>query len=186
MLEELVQLFLAEGFAAFGVDDLARRLKCSKSTLYALAPSREQLVAVVVREFFRRSTDRVELELASQHDPLDRIGTYLRAIAGALAPASNAFFADLERFAPAREIYRQNTAIAAGRVRELVATAEGAGHAQHASFIGAVAATVMESIQLGEVAALASINDARAYQMLADLVVSGVTSHIGQTESEQR
>src|SRR5213076_1897274 len=43
LLADLEALFLAEGFAAFTLDDLAGRLRCSKSTLYALAPSKEQL-----------------------------------------------------------------------------------------------------------------------------------------------
>lgn len=45
-----------------------------------------------------------------------RIGTYLEAISAELAPASSAFFADLDMFTPAREIYAHNTAIAARRV----------------------------------------------------------------------
>ena len=44
LLDELVTLFLAEGFGALTLDELARRLRCSKSTLYGLAASKEQLV----------------------------------------------------------------------------------------------------------------------------------------------
>ena len=53
LLADLEALFLAEGFAAFTLDDLAGRLRCSKSTLYALAPSKEQLAVKVVTHFFR-------------------------------------------------------------------------------------------------------------------------------------
>ncbi|MFD6073446.1 TetR/AcrR family transcriptional regulator, partial [Amycolatopsis lurida] len=41
LLSELEAVFLAEGFSQFTLDDLAARLHCSKSTLYALAPSKE-------------------------------------------------------------------------------------------------------------------------------------------------
>src|SRR5690606_22990951 len=60
VLEGLVELFLAEGFMAFSLDDLAARLQCSKPTLYGVAPSKEQLITAVVRSFFRGATTRVD------------------------------------------------------------------------------------------------------------------------------
>ncbi len=170
----LIEIFLAEGFANFSVEDLAVRLQCSKSTLYAVAPSKEQLITAVVRAFFRRATERVEARLGAEDDPIDRIGVYLDAIAAELAPASAAFYAHLDAFAPAREIYSQNTAIAAARVQDLVRDAEQPGRPVDAGFIGAVAAQVMESIQQGQMQALTSLDDAAAYRALRVLIVAGV------------
>jgi AcrR family transcriptional regulator len=59
ILEGLIELFLAEGFSRFNLDDLATHLQCSKSTLYVVAPSKEQLITAVVRAFFRRATDQL-------------------------------------------------------------------------------------------------------------------------------
>ncbi|HXP56176.1 MAG TPA: TetR/AcrR family transcriptional regulator [Streptosporangiaceae bacterium] len=174
LLDGLVEIFLAEGFAGFSVEDLAVRLQCSKSTLYAVAPSKEQLITAVVRAFFRRSTERIEARLAGESDPVGRISVYLEAIAAELAPASAAFYGDLERFAPAGEIYAQNTRVAARRVQELVRDAERPDRPVDAVFIGAVAATVIESIQQGRLRALTSLDDAAAYRALADLIVAGV------------
>jgi len=173
LLDGLVDLFLAQGFADLSLDDLAAHLQCSKSTLYGVAPSKEQLVTTVVREFFRRSTAQVDDRLATQTDPLLRIRTYLDAIAEALAPASPAFYADVDAFAPARETYRRNTAIAARRVQDLVAAAAGPDGAIDARFVGTVAATVMSSIQSGAMAESTSLDDAAAYRLLADLVTAG-------------
>src|SRR5689334_1877464 len=89
ILDGLVDLFLAEGFLAFNMDDLAVRLQCSKSTLYSVAASKEQLIAAVVRSFFREASERVEQLSAEASDPVERIATYLEAIAQELAPASN-------------------------------------------------------------------------------------------------
>lgn len=174
LLDGLVEIFLAEGFAGFSVEDLAVRLQCSKSTLYAVAPSKEQLITAVVRAFFRRATERVEARLAAEHGPVRRIGVYLEAIAAELAPASAAFYADLDSFEPAREIYSRNTALAARRVQDLVRDAEQPGRPVDAVFIGAVAAKAMESIQQGQLRALTSLDDASAYRALADLIVAGV------------
>ena len=179
ILDGLVELFLDAGFLEFSVEDLAERLQCSKSTLYAVAPSKEQLITAVVRAFFRGATERVEARLALETDPVGRIRTYLEAISAELAPASTAFFADLDLFAPAREIYVHNTAIAARRVQELVQAARLAGRvldaAFNAAFIGAVAGATMESIQRGEMAAMTGLGSAAAYRLLADLIIAGVT-----------
>lgn len=177
ILDGLRQIFLAEGFLQFSLDDLASKLQCSKSTLYSVAPSKEQLVAAVVRDFFRRATDRVDKVVADTKDPIDRIGVYLQVIAIELAPASIQFFADLEAFAPAREIYARNTAIAVRRVQELVHAAVGPSRAVDAAFVAAVTGLVMEAIQRGEIASSTGFNDATAYRLLADLVVASVTQH---------
>jgi AcrR family transcriptional regulator len=174
LLVGLVNLFLAEGFLAFSVEDLALRLQCSKTTLYGVAPSKEQLITAVVRAFFRGATERIEARLEREPDPVRRIRSYLEAIAEELAPASAAFFADLDAFAPAREVYAQNTAIAARRVQDLVKAAERPGRTLDAAFVGAVAGTVMEAIQRGEMKAVTSHSDAAAYRLLADLIVAGV------------
>lgn len=178
--EELLELFLAEGFSGLGIGELAARLRCSRSSLYAIAPSKEQLIAVTVRDFFRRSADRVEARLATEQEPVARIDAYLTAIAGELAPASSQFFADLDGFAPAREIYSQNTRIAAARVEELVRDAAGRGSPVDADFIGAVAAQTMESIHRGQIRALSGHDDAAAYRALARLVVAGVSAATAQ------
>jgi AcrR family transcriptional regulator len=175
LLRGLIEIFLAEGFSGFSVEDFSVRLQCSKSTLYAVAPSKEQLISAVIRAFFRRSAERVEARLAGETDPVRRIGAYLDAIAAELAPATPAFYADVERFAPAREVYSQNVAIAARRVQELVRDAECPGRPVDSAFVGAVAAQVMESIQQGQMQALTALDDAAAYRALADLIVAGVT-----------
>ncbi len=172
--EALVELFLAEGFTQFGVEDLSSRLRCSKSTLYAIASSKEQLFTAVVLEFFRRAADRVEERVAAEADPRERLPVYLAGIAAELAPASRAFLDDLTGFAPARELYARNTAFAARRVAQLVEDLGGAGDPSTRAFAGATAALVMEAIQQGRVRTLTGLDDADAYRALADLLVAGV------------
>src|ERR671933_2309015 len=91
LLDQLEQLFLAEGFARFTLDDLAVRLRCSKSTLYALAESKEQLAHRVIKHFFRKATTAVEAQTVTERDPALRVTAYLTAVARALAPAGPAF-----------------------------------------------------------------------------------------------
>lgn len=62
-------LVLAEGFARLTVDDLAARLQCSKSTLYAVSSSKGYLVTKALRHFFRDATSRIEAQVAEMADP---------------------------------------------------------------------------------------------------------------------
>jgi AcrR family transcriptional regulator len=179
LLQSLVGIFLAEGFADVSTSGMAARLRCSKSTLYAIAPSKEQIVAAVVREFFRLATLRVETALEQDLLPRDQLAAYLEAIAGQLAPASAAFFADVDAFAPAREIYATNTRIAARRVQLLVRAANAdAVEGPNAAFVGAVAGLVMEGINRGEIEATTGLDDSSAYRSLAGLIVAGLSTAV--------
>ncbi|MDR7112262.1 AcrR family transcriptional regulator [Microbacterium trichothecenolyticum] len=170
LLERLVDVILREGFADASVEDLARGVQCSKTTLYAIAPSKEQIVVAGVRHFFRRAADRVEIRLLrTSEDPLEQIRGYLVAISEQLAPASAAFFADLDAWPATREIYRTNTRAAADKVQSLVH--EAAPGDQNAAFVGAVAAQVMEAIHRGEIETTAGLDDSAAYRALAELIV---------------
>lgn len=167
-----IDIVLTDGFLELQMSDLAARLNCSKSTLYAIAPSKEQLLVSIVRTFFRRATERVEAAVDPADPAVERIGAYLNAVAVELAPASQAFFADLERFAPAGDIYRQNTEIAATRVQELVLEA---APGIDPTFLGAVARLVMESIHRGDVSRATGLDDSAAYRALAELILAGAS-----------
>ncbi|HYF28302.1 MAG TPA: TetR/AcrR family transcriptional regulator [Baekduia sp.] len=176
VLDELVELFLAEGFRHLTVEDLARRMRCSKSTLYALGQSKERIVVRVVKHFFRAATAAVESRTAEAGGPAERIVAYLRAVADALRPASPRFIADLAAHAAAAEVYERNTALAARRVGELIdrGVADGAFRPVHAAFVADVAASTMRRIQTGAVLAATGLHDADAYDELAALVLDGV------------
>ena len=68
LLDRLVDLMAAEGFARFTLDDLALRMRCSKTTLYALADSKQGLVVEVVKQYFRTAADRVEEGVAARDE----------------------------------------------------------------------------------------------------------------------
>lgn len=176
LLDHLVDLFLAEGFRGFGIGELAARLRCSRTTLYAVAPSKEQIVLLAVRAYFRRAAARIETRVRAEPDPGARLHVYLTAVADELAPASAAFHRDLSAYPPAAEVYEDNTALAARRVQELVTAGVEAGamRSVDAVFVGAVVARVMTGIQTGTIGAATGLDDAASYARLADLVMRGL------------
>jgi AcrR family transcriptional regulator len=177
LLDQLEALFLAEGFARFTLDDLAARLHCSKTTLYALAGSKEQLALRVVRHFFRKATEAVEARTGEEADPGLRVVAYLDAVARALAPAGAAFHRDLDAFGPGREVYERNTALAADRVRRLIAdgVAEGRFREVHPALVADTVTTLMLRIGRGETARATGLDDATAYRELAALLLHGIS-----------
>ena len=177
LLDQLEALFLAEGFAGFTLEDLALRLHCSKSTLYALAASKEQLALRVIRHFFRKATAAVEAQTSTERDPALRVTAYLNAVARALAPAGAAFHRDLDSFAPGRAVYESNTAAAADRVRQLIGegVADGRFREVHPALIADTVTTLMLRIGRGETGRATGLDDASAYRELAALLLHGIS-----------
>lgn len=178
LLDELVDLFLAEGFLHLTLGDMAARLHCSKTTLYAFGDSKEQLVAAAVHHFSRTTAESVERRARLRADPTEQLISYLEGLAEALRPASAQFIADIAAHRPARDAYRRNTEAAVKRVCQLIdaGVEAGAFRPVSAAFVADVLAATMERIQTGQVLARTGMHDAEAYRELAALVLGGIRS----------
>ncbi|MGI9605365.1 MAG: TetR/AcrR family transcriptional regulator [Acidimicrobiales bacterium] len=77
LLDQLEALFRDRGFASFTIADLARTVGCSRRTLYELAPSKDQLVLVVLDRFLHRM-GRTALGAVQPDSPLiDQLRQYI-------------------------------------------------------------------------------------------------------------
>ena len=84
LFDEIEALFLADGFLRFTTDDIARRLRCSKTTLYRLAPTRDCLYERVVERFLRRvREDGVETARAASDWSAALVGLLRAGVDGA-------------------------------------------------------------------------------------------------------
>jgi AcrR family transcriptional regulator len=176
LLDRLERLFLAEGFAHLTLDELASRLRCSKSTLYALAPSKEQLAVRVVGHYFKRATARIEENIAGIRDVRQRVGAYLQSAAEALRPASPDFMADVASFPPARATYEANARAAAERIRSFIreGVREGVFRTVHAALVAEMVGLAIEGIQDGRIAERTGVSDSEAFNALAELLLRGL------------
>lgn len=95
VLDHLGVLFEA-GFADVTMATLAQRLNCSLRTLYALAPSRDELVLMVVDRHLRRIGRMAFDTIADEASPLETLRAYLHAVTVALMFTSDEFARDLE------------------------------------------------------------------------------------------
>ncbi|WP_040920149.1 TetR/AcrR family transcriptional regulator [Saccharomonospora glauca] len=176
LLAELEELFLAEGFLSFTLDDLAAKLRCSKTTLYALAASKEQLAVKVVAHFFRGATERIEARVAGITDAAVAVRTYLAGASEELDRASAAFLADVAAFEPTRAVYAFNSEAAARRIRQFIADGveQGVFRDAHADAIAEMTGILVEAIQSGVVGSRAHTTDAEAFEALAELLLNGL------------
>ncbi len=102
-LDALEHIFLTHGFRTLTMDDLASRLRCSKRTLYELAPNRRILFLTIVRRWTARIREKGDAAAASENEADARLAVYLMPAVTESGAVSDAFLADLLDFAEARE-----------------------------------------------------------------------------------
>lgn len=95
LLQRIEAVFLREGFRRVTVGELAARMRCSRRTLYELAPSKEALFMAVLD----RVLTRIDVTGRDAADAADGLGAKITALIepglSLLADATSAFFADI-------------------------------------------------------------------------------------------
>lgn len=94
ILHDLAALF-DEGFSDLTMAEIARRQNCSLRTLYALAPSREHLVLLVVDQRLWRAGRAARDAVGPDPAALDAVRAYLHAATVAVSTTTQRFASDL-------------------------------------------------------------------------------------------
>lgn len=176
LFDELLRAFLAEGFADFTIDSAAVTLRCSKTTIYSLGRTREELIRRVIIEFFRDVAERSSAELHTENPATVRLRRYLGAMAEALRPASPQFMREVATHPLAEGIYRENIEAVSRRLQQLLAEGIASGELRQvpAQFVASVATLTMGHIQ--QQAGLGEVDGGEAYRQLGVLLVDGITA----------
>jgi AcrR family transcriptional regulator len=176
LLDQLEQVVLAEGFVGLTVEDFAARLHCSKSTLYRVAPSKEQLVATIARHFFSSAAVRIERVVAEAPAPPQKLEAYLLNVGSEMARGTATFHEQMASHSATAALYRRNSQIAAERVRQLIHEGVESGHfdVADAEFAGQVVAAAITAIHLDDHAVPLNGGVAQAHANLSELVLYGV------------
>jgi AcrR family transcriptional regulator len=103
LLDHMEHLF-ANGFAGLTMAGLAARLNCSLRTLYALAPSRDELVLIVVDRSLWRTGRVARDAIGDDLAPLDAVRAYLEAATVAVSGWTEAFARDLAAVPAAQQL----------------------------------------------------------------------------------
>ena len=132
VLDQLEQLFLEEGFAGISVRELAANVGCSRRTLYELAPSKDELVLVVLDRFLHR-VGRTALDaIDREQSHADCIRSYFRG-GVELQRLSQTFAEDLADDPAARRLFDRHFRYVMAVTEELVAEGVAAGEFRQVS-----------------------------------------------------
>ena len=110
-LEAFEALILAEGFSRLNVSEIAARLRCSKRTLYELAPSKKTLVLKALDNFFSRIRQESDHLTDNTLDPERQVYEYLQVGVRAAERMSQAVVADIHEWEPARTLWREHISL---------------------------------------------------------------------------
>ncbi len=158
------------------MDDLAARLHCSKSTLYSVAGTKQDLVSSVVKRFFELATSRIEEATAAESDFRRKVKVYLRGVGREMGRHSPAFYEDMVAYEPAAGIYAVNSAAAARRVREIIDSGVEAGQfrAVDAAFASELIVLAIDGVRSGRLLARTGLTAGEAFGEIADILLDGL------------
>jgi AcrR family transcriptional regulator len=119
ILDQLGHLFDG-GFAHLTMAGIAAELSCSLRTLYELAPSRDDLLLIVIDRNLWRIGRAATAVVTADLPPLDALRAYLMAATEAVADMTPAFARDLASVPAAVALRESHTAYLAGVTRCLL------------------------------------------------------------------
>jgi AcrR family transcriptional regulator len=176
VLAQIEALFKAEGFAHLTAQDLASRLRCSRRMLYQLAPSLDELAALVVDGFFQRmgrtciAAASVGVTRAAQLD------AYMRTAITDWADANPSFNRDMQALPVTKRLVDAHFAFGATYIEALLAL--GVDEGEFAPVHPPLAAQVFLASGLTildpDLLRRADLDVARAIDELVDLLINGV------------
>ncbi len=176
LLDALEDMILAEGFARITVGDMAARLRCSRRTLYELAPSKQELVLLVLQRFFERVRSAGRSALDGRDDPGEQIQAYLQAGARAAQKLSPLIVADIDRWAPSRKEWQEHIRLRVEGLRELVQAGIDRGRFRgvHAHLVAETMFASMARIRSPDFYANTNMSMPEAFGELAGLLLHGL------------
>lgn len=106
LLVELTDLFGGDGFADKSMADLSKQLRCSLSTLYAIAPTRDELILIVVDRHLRAAGDASAVLLTAQMSAIESLRVIHSTGTVSIQSWSPAFARDLRSLPSASRLAR--------------------------------------------------------------------------------
>jgi AcrR family transcriptional regulator len=103
LLDGLESLAQSERFGALGVGEIAARLNCSRSTLYAIAPSKEQLFLLLADRIMSRIEAAALAGAERGKSPAERLNGYLERTLEEIRQVRPPLQAEIQASAAARQ-----------------------------------------------------------------------------------
>jgi AcrR family transcriptional regulator len=141
LLDGVLRIITAKGFADVRVSDIAHELSCSVATLYKIAPSKDSLVRLAISRWAALNLGSLEACADEGTTAAEKARCYFKAGADRIRPLSLEFYRDIDRFESTRTAWRTTVVDPyIDRFVELVQRAADAGEtrAVNVRFLGEV------------------------------------------------
>ncbi len=109
LLDGVMAIIAARGFSEITVSEIAHELRCSASSLYKIAASKDSLIVLAVTSWFDRNLEDMETRAVRGATAVERARIYWQDAAEHIRQLSPAFRADVERFDSIRLAYRSGS-----------------------------------------------------------------------------
>jgi AcrR family transcriptional regulator len=110
ILDALEDSIMVDSLAGVTMAEIAKRMNCSLRTLYGIAPSKDELVMIVVDRRLHRIGREAIAALDLEGSPLMRLRAYLQAANQAVQPTTAAFSLDFARDPAAKRVVGDHAA----------------------------------------------------------------------------
>jgi AcrR family transcriptional regulator len=177
-MDQLEDLFLSEGFAHLTIDAIVGQLRCSKMTLYTLAPSREQLTSTVLRRFFDQATAAVEAAIGAGGSSEERIRAGVVVPSEEMRRMTPTCFTDVLQFTTTRELFDTFAASCTSLLTETLAGPGGSG-SPRVRLVAEVVRLALQDLYSGELAGRTNLDDGTALDNLVATVIAAINAPNG-------
>lgn len=178
ILDELEAWVLRDDFADATMAEVAKRMACSLRTLYGIAPSKDELVLIVLDRRLHRIGREAIAAMESETSPLARLRSYLRATNLAVQPTTAAFLRDYADVRGATELNGSHADYVVAVTRELLQAAIDAGEIPplHVPSFGAVLGGLGHYFSLPGAAETLDGSAQQTANAIADVILAGLTN----------
>lgn len=177
ILSLLEEIFLTEGFRNQTIQALASRLRCSRRTLYDLAPSKDELVLLVVDRLLHRTGRQAMAKAGAIDAPADRVHAYVSTASIMLRQGTRAFSSDVAAHPALQRLFEEHYRFATSIIAHLIQ--DGVDRGTFGGIDAQLAAEViyagLERLQQPEILQRTGHTNAEAIQQMINLITYGFT-----------
>ncbi len=176
LLEKLERIFLRHGFRSITIDYLATELRCSKKTLYNIAPSKEEIFLVVMDKWLSEIRRKGWQQASGQQVPRDRIQAFLHPGIEGVVDTTQSFWADVESYMPAKSMLTMHQRDRMHSIVDMIQVGieDGSFHKVHPYLIAEVLLSAILRFDSPDFLESSGLSIGEAFQELYDVVFRGI------------
>ena len=181
VLDFVEAVFLRDGIRAVRIGELAAEASCSRSTLYELAPSKEDLLLLVLDRMMRRIMRRGAQAIEEASGPVDRVRAMLTSGALDLAALGPRFLEAVRRHPPARLLFDRRMTDGRDALERLIEEGVSAGQFRPVNVPAVADAMIAVVLRFTdpEFARVRGTNPATGLAELVDIFLDGLRPRSG-------